>query len=82
MNATDHVLKVKQGQTITLSFKAYDTSTLSKVDGLRFCFAKGYMDLDKSDSFEPDGDELLFDLGTVRKGTPDCWIHKRIYDSC
>lgn len=71
VNATDHVLKVKQGQTITLSFKAYDTSTLSKVDGLRFCFAKGYMDLDKSDSFEPDGDELLFDLGTVRKGTPE-----------
>lgn len=29
------------------------------------------MDLDKSNSFEPDGDELLFDLGTVRKGTPE-----------
>ena len=71
VDATDHILKVKQGQTITLSFKAYDTSNLSKTDGLRFCFAKGYMDLDKSNSFEPDGDELLFDLGEVRKGTPE-----------
>lgn len=71
VNATDHVLKVEQGQTIKLKFKAYDTSNLSSVDGLRFCFAKGYMDLDKSNSFEPDGDELLFDLGTVRKGTPE-----------
>jgi len=71
VNAIDHVLKVEQGQTIKLKFKAYDTSNLSKVDGLRFCFAKGYMDLDKSNSFEPDGDELLFDLGTVRKGTPE-----------
>ena len=71
VDATDNVLKAKQGQTITLTFKAYDTSNLSNVDGLRWCFAKGYMDLDKSDSFEPDGDELLFDLGTARKGTPE-----------
>lgn len=70
VDATDNVLKVKQGQKITLQFKAYDTSNLATVDGLRWCFAKGYMDLDKSDSFEPDGDELLFDLGTAREGTP------------
>lgn len=70
VDATDNVLKVKQGQTITLSFKAYDTSRLNPVDGLRWCFAKGYMDLDKSNSFEPDGDELLFDLGTAAQGTP------------
>lgn len=70
VDATDNVLKVKQGQKISLRFKAYDTSSLGKVDGLRWCFAKGYMDLDKSDSFEPDGDELLFDLGTAREGTP------------
>lgn len=70
VDATDNVLKVKQGQKITLRFKAFDTSGLSSIDGLRWCFAKGYMDLDKSNTFEPDGDELLFDLGEARKGTP------------
>ncbi|MCP9611680.1 endo-beta-N-acetylglucosaminidase [Coprobacter tertius] len=70
VDATDHVLKVNQGQTITLKFRAYDTSTAAKQDGLRWCFAKAYMDFDRSNSFEPDGDEMLFDLGTPNAGTP------------
>jgi hypothetical protein len=65
LDATDKVLKVHQGQTVKLHFKAanYD-------DGLEWCLAYGYIDLDKSKSFEPDGDELLFSLGSIRASTP------------
>lgn len=69
VNATDHVLKVKQGQKISLFFKAFTNS--GKDDGLKWCFGKAYIDLDKSNSFEPDGDELVFEAGTRRAGTPE-----------
>ena len=56
--ALDHVLKVKQGQTITIRLKAFD-STYGPVftdkgepDGLRWCFAGGWMDLNGSGDFD------------------------------
>lgn len=50
--ALDHVLVVNQGQTVTMKLKPYDTSYESKVDGLRFCFAGGWMDLNGSGDFD------------------------------
>ncbi|MCP9612782.1 endo-beta-N-acetylglucosaminidase [Coprobacter tertius] len=69
-DATDNVMKVSQGQTITLTFRAYDTTPLDKQNGLRSCFGKAYMDFDQSHSFEPNGDEMLFNLGTFEAQTP------------
>lgn len=76
-NALDHTLKVRQGQEITLFVKAYDTSNLSKTDGLRYCWAGGWIDLDGSGTFQPDAiednpsqGEKLFLLGTARAATP------------
>lgn len=50
--ALDHVLVVNQGQTVTMKLKPYDTSYESKVDGLRWCFAGGWMDLNGSGDFD------------------------------
>lgn len=78
VNATDHVLKVRQGQEIKLFVKAYDTSNLAKTDGLRYCFAGGWLDLDGSGTFNPDPidenpseGERLFFLGKLRAATPE-----------
>lgn len=75
---TDKILKVKQGQEVTLFIKAYDTSKLSKTDGLRYCFAGGWIDLNGDHSFnpndistDPDNGERLFFLGTIRAATPE-----------
>lgn len=68
VDATDHVIKTKQGQKVTLFFKANTDN--SNDDGLKWCFARGYIDLDKSNSFEPEGDELVLHAGTAREGTP------------
>ena len=70
VNATDKVLKVEQGQEVTLTIKCADFS-----DGLKYCFAGAWMDLDGSSTFAPDslknGGELLFRLGKVRGQTPE-----------
>ena len=50
--ALDHVLVVNQGQTVTMKLKPYDTSYESKIDGLRWCFAGGWMDLNGSGDFD------------------------------
>lgn len=50
--ALDHVLVVNQGQTVTMKLKPYDTSYESNVDGLRWCFAGGWMDLNGSGDFD------------------------------
>lgn len=78
VNATDQVLKVKQGQTVTLKMKCFNTMNLSPSDGLRYCFAGGWIDLDGSHSFNPDAiednpaeGERLFFLGTLRAATPE-----------
>lgn len=58
VNARNQVLKVKQGQTVTISFKAFNTTTAgpfsadSKPDGLRWCFAGGWIDFNGSGDFD------------------------------
>lgn len=73
VNATDKVLKVEQGQEVTLTIKCADFS-----DGLKYCFAGGWMDLDGSGTFNPDPidenpaqGERLFRLGKLRDQTPE-----------
>lgn len=83
VDATNQVLKVRQGQEVTLFIKCFDTTNAywdgsPKTDGLRYCFAGGWMDLDGSSTFNPDPidenpeqGERLFRLGTVRQATPE-----------
>ena len=76
----DVVLKVRQGQTIKMTIKCanYD-------DGLKWCFAGGWMDLNGSGDFDhplgitpfeegeetdPQG-ERLFKVGKIRAATPE-----------
>ena len=73
VNATDKVLKVEQGQEVTLTIKCADFS-----DGLKYCFAGGWMDLDGSGTFNPDPidenpaqGERLFRVGNIRAATPE-----------
>lgn len=61
----DQTLKVHQGQKLSLFFKAADTG-----DGLKYCLAKAYIDLDGSSSHEPDT-ETIFQLGKVKGATPE-----------
>lgn len=81
--ALDHVLKVKQGQTVTMTIKCANFD-----DGLKWCFAGGWMDLNGSGDFDkplptkrtaaeiadgktttdPEGERLFFE-GTIRAAT-------------
>ena len=77
-DATDHVLKVHQGQTFQLWIKPYDTSNLPSHDGLRFCFGRGWIDLNGDHQFDPNditedpaNGECLFTVGELRKGHPE-----------
>ncbi len=83
-DATDHVLKVAQGQTVSMNIKCAD-----KGDGLQYCFLGGWMDLNGSGDFDkplptertadeiaagktetdPEGERLFF-AGTLRAATP------------
>ena len=78
--ALDNVLIVNQGQTINMTIKCADFS-----DGLKWCFAGGWMDLNGSGDFDhplgitpfeegeetdPQG-ERLFKVGKIRAGTPE-----------
>lgn len=72
-NCLDKTLKVRQGQEIELFIKAADFG-----DGLKYCFAGGWIDLDGSGTFNPDpidekpeSGERLFFLGTNRQATPE-----------
>lgn len=81
----DLVLKVSQGQEITMTIKCFDTSNLQKTDGLRYCFAGGWMDLNGSGNFDhplgttpfQEGEETdplgerLFKVGKSRAATPE-----------
>ena len=73
VDARDHVIKVQQGQTITFTFN----TPASYTDGLEWCLARGWMDFNGDYSFErtmladdASKGECLFELGSVRKGTP------------
>ena len=76
----DVVLKVRQGQTIKMTIKCADFS-----DGLKYCFAGGWMDLNGSGDFDhplgitpfeegeetdPQG-ERLFKVGKIRAASPE-----------
>jgi hypothetical protein len=76
----DVVLKVRQGQTIKMHIKCADFS-----DGLKWCFAGGWMDLNGSGDFDhplgitpfeageetdPEG-ERLFKVGKIRAASPE-----------
>lgn len=58
VNARNQVLKVKQGQTVTIQFQAFNTTTAgpftdkSEPDGLRWCFAGGWIDFNGSGDFD------------------------------
>lgn len=72
-NARDHKLVVKQGQQITMTFKAPNLG-----DGLKWCFAGGWLDLDGSGTFnypkapneDPMGEQIFF-AGRVRAASPE-----------
>ena len=72
-NARDHKLVVKQGQEITMTFKAPNLD-----DGLKWCFAGGWLDLDGSGTFnypkapkdDPMGEQIFF-AGKIRAATPE-----------
>ncbi len=73
VDATSNVLKVKQGQKITLFFKAANNS-----DGLKWCRTRAWMDFDGDRSFNttlltenPSEGECLYELGKVRAGTEE-----------
>lgn len=73
--AKDYVLKVEQGQTVTLNFKVNYLSNGD--DGLRFCMARAYMDYDADYNFDGAGDELIYidyDANEIRKSSYDAYV--------
>ena len=80
VDVTDQVLTIGQGQTVTLKFKGYEAT--DKKDGshddLRYCFGRGWIDLNGAHRFapreltaNPKEGEQLFTIGELRKGVPD-----------
>ena len=72
-DARDQVIVVEQGQEITMTIKCADKS-----DGLKWCFAGGWLDLDASGDFNHPGSieddplsERIFFAGTLRAATPE-----------
>lgn len=72
-NARSHKLVVKQGQKITMTFKVPNVK-----DGLKWCFAGGWLDLDGSGTFnypkavkdDAMGEQIFF-AGKLRAATPE-----------
>lgn len=67
------ILKVKQGQTVKMNIKCANFS-----DGLKFCFAGGWIDLNGDKQFnsakiqdDPKNGEMLFFAGKLRAATPE-----------
>ncbi len=63
--AADDVLKVAQGQTVTINLKAKDAGS----DCLKYDFVYLYMDFDGNCSFLDD-DETLCSIGSLNQSTP------------
>ena len=65
-----NVLTVNQGQTITIKIKGHEGQ-----DDLRFCFGRGWIDLNGDYKFEPgtiaDNGEELFTVGKLRTGVKE-----------
>lgn len=83
VDAADKVLKVKQGQKVTLWIKCFDSKKAGvfaddgNPDGLRWCIAGGWIDLNGDGKFsapaideDPENGERIFRLGEPRSGTP------------
>lgn len=80
VDATNHSFTAAQGQKFDFFFKAFDSTNSKwpnkngilepKIDGLRWCFAKAYIDWDNNGDFDT-ATETVFGLGTIRKGTPE-----------
>ena len=71
VDATEgNLLTVKQGETFTLKIKGYEGK-----DDLRFCFGRGWIDLNGDYKFEPgtidQNGEELFTIGQLRKGVKE-----------
>lgn len=75
VNASNLVMKVQQGQTVTLKFKGYmaDDRRDGNHDDLRYCMGRGWIDLNDDKQFHPDDissnqydGESLFFLGRAR----------------
>lgn len=62
--AEDYVLKVEQGQKVTLTLKGADLD-----DNLKYCFGVAYMDWDINYEFDATTDEKLFEVGQLNAGT-------------
>ena len=81
-DARNHTLIVSQGQEITMTIKCFDTTNnhpgTVNPDGLRYCFAGGWLDLNASGNFDhplpidedPQGERLFF-AGKLRAATPE-----------
>lgn len=62
--AEDYVLKVEQGQKVTLTLKGAAGN-----DDIHYCYGVGYMDWDINYEFDATTDEYLFDVGELNSGT-------------
>lgn len=62
--AEDYVLKVEQGQKVTLTLKGANLD-----DNIKYCYGVGYMDWDINYEFDATTDEYLFDVGELNSGT-------------
>ena len=80
VDVTDQVLTIGQGQTVTLKFKGFEATDEKNGshDDLRYCFGRGWIDLNGEHRFDPrelavnpEEGEQLFTIGELRKGVPD-----------
>lgn len=62
--AEDYVLKIEQGQKVTLTLKGAAGN-----DDIHYCFGVGYMDWDINYEFDATTDEKLFEVGVLNSGT-------------
>lgn len=62
--AEDCVLKVEQGQKVTLTLKGAAGN-----DDIHYCYGVGYMDWDINYEFDATTDEKLFEVGELNSGT-------------
>lgn len=62
--AEDYVLKVEQGQKVTLTLKGAAGN-----DDIHYCYGVGYMDWDINYEFDATTDEKLFEVGELNSGT-------------
>ena len=80
VDVTDQVLTIGQGQTVTLKFKGFEATDEKNGshDDLRYCFGRGWIDLNGDHRFDPrelaanpQEGEQLFTIGELRKGVPE-----------